>query len=374
MSRVRISSNWLPRRRRMSRNRTDLCAKSRQYSMKAVGARLLKSFRAGLLVRSSNSPCSLGNAGSLTAAMGCSVTAGFSFSRWNSTQLCQKYAGHLYRCRQRQSMTRDHELFIRWYDIAGNGAALRRDAWSVSGIRLRIDREAEPGQPRSDNGADRRRTLADPGSEDEPVDAAHHGGQLRHHARATQAEIVQSEPGPRILARQKLANVAAHARQTLQAALVIKELLNLLGRHVLVLEKIQNDARIQAPRPCPHGQAVEGGEPPACFDASAADERAHRAAVAEMGDDDPALGQCGVDFLQAPGNELVGDAMKAVAQHALAVQRLGYGQPLDEFVVAAMKAGIEYGDLRNIGQTLVDMLDRRQLARQMKRHERYDRT
>src|SRR5208283_6109480 len=110
-------------------------------------------------------------------------------------------------------MTRDHELLVRWYDIAGDGAALRRDAWSVSGIRLRIDREAEPGQPRSDNGADRRGTLADPGSEDEPIDAPHHRGQLRHHARATQAKGVQSKLGSWILAREKFANVAADARQ-----------------------------------------------------------------------------------------------------------------------------------------------------------------
>ena len=64
--------------------------------------------------------------------------------------------------------------------------------------------------------------------------------------------------------------------------------------------------------------------------------------------------------------------MKAIAQHALAVQRLRYRQPLDELVVAAMKPGIEHGDLGHIGQPLVDMLDRRQLARQMKRHERHD--
>ena len=93
-----------------------------------------------------------------------------------------------------------------------------------------------------------------------------------------------------------------------------------------------------------------------------------------MGDDHPAVGQGGIDLLQAPGDELVRDAVKAIAQNALAVQRLWYRQPLDELVVAAVKPGIEHGDLEHIGQLLMDKLDRCQFARQMKRHERHDRT
>jgi len=146
---------------------------------------------------------------------------------------------------------------------------------------------------------------------------------------------------------------------------VIKQLLDLLDRHALDLQEIENDARIQPPRPRPHRQAVEGGEAPAGFDAPAADQRAHRAAAAEMGNDDPAVGQCGIDLLQAPGDELVGDAVKAVAQNALAVQRLRYRQPLHELVVAAMKPGIEHGDLAHTGQPLVNEFDRCELARQM---------
>src|SRR5271165_2510650 len=230
-------------------------------------------------------------------------------------------------------MTGDHELLVRWYDIAGNAAAARGDAWPVSGIGLRVDRDAQPRRPRSDIRAQRRRMLADPGGEDEPIEAPHHRRQLRHHARATQAKGVQSEPGPRILTRQKLANVAADARQALQAALVIEEVLHLLDRHALDLQKIENHTRIQAPRPRPHRQTIQGGKAPARFDAPAAGERAHGAAAAEMRDDDPAIGQCGIDFLQAPGDELVRDAMKAIAQHALAVQRLWYRQPLDDLVV-----------------------------------------
>src|SRR5208282_1293766 len=123
-----------------------------------------------------------------------------------------------------------------------------------------------------------------------------------------------SELGSWILARQKLTNVAADARYALQAALVVEQVLDLLYRHVLDLQKIENHTRIEAPRPRSHHQAVEGGEAPARFDAPATGEGAHGAAATEMGDDDPAVGQCGIDLLQAPGDELVGDAMKTIAQ------------------------------------------------------------
>ena len=65
--------------------------------------------------------------------------------------------------------------------------------------------------------------------------------------------------------------------------------------------------------------------------------------------------------------------MITIVQDALTVQRLWNGQTLHELVVAAMKPGVEYGDLGQIRHPLVDQLDGRQLARQMQRHQRHER-
>ena len=92
-----------------------------------------------------------------------------------------------------------------------------------------------------------------------------------------------------------------------------------------------------------------------------------------MSDNDPPVGDVGRGSGQALCDVLVGDAVVAVAAQAFPVIRIGQRQPLDDFVVPPVKAGIEDRDLRQIGQTRANRFDRRQLGRQVQRHHRHQR-
>ena len=83
------------------------------------------------------------------------------------------------------------------------------------------------------------------------------------------------------------------------------------------------------------------------LDAAAVEQRAHRGAAAEMGDDHPAARRSpGATVGEAAGDVLVGEAVEAVAADALVVEGARQGVAVGCAAVAAVEGGVEAGDLR----------------------------
>src|ERR1700744_5910743 len=102
-------------------------------------------------------------------------------------------------------------------------------------------------------------------------------------------------------------------------------------------------------------------------------DRAHRGAIAEMGDDHVLSRDLWRYRAQLSGDELVGEAMKAIATHALVVigarQRVGV---VDERM-AAVESGVEARDLRRGRESLHRRFDAGDIMRLVERRERDER-
>ncbi len=183
-------------------------------------------------------------------------------------------------------------------------------------------------------------------------------------------EVVDRKGSARVIARLKLPHVVADARQTLEAAFAIEEILDVGRRHAFFGNQIEHDARIDLAGPRAHRQPVERGEPHGALDAAAAVERAHRGAAAEMGDDHPLRRNVRRDFRQDARDIFVGQTVEAVAPDAFGIETLRDRVMIGQRAMAAMKGGVEAGDLRQIRETGQDRTDRRQIVRLMKRRQR----
>ena len=75
-------------------------------------------------------------------------------------------------------------------------------------------------------------------------------------------------------------------------------------------------------------------------------DRAHGGAAAEMGDDHAALGNVGRHLRQPARDVFVGQAVKAVAAHALLVEAARERVAVGNLGMAAVEGGVEAGDLR----------------------------
>ena len=117
----------------------------------------------------------------------------------------------------------------------------------------------------------------------------------------------------------ELAHVLGDARHALEAGFLVEEVGDLLGAHLLLGHQIEQHARIELAAARAHRQAVERGEAHGRGDRAAVLDRAHRGAVAEMGDDHVLARDLGRDLLQRARDVFVGQAVESVAAHALVV-------------------------------------------------------
>ena len=143
--------------------------------------------------------------------------------------------------------------------------------------------------------------------------------------------------------------------------------------HAPLLDQVQHDARVELARPRAHRQAVERGEAHRALDAAPLAQRAHRGAAAEMGDDHPAAGDVGRDRAQPLGDVFVGEAVEAVAAHALVVERARQRVAVGVRRMAAVEGGVEAGDLRHVRVDLLREPDRREVVRLVQRRQRRER-
>ena len=98
--------------------------------------------------------------------------------------------------------------------------------------------------------------------------------------------------------------------------------------------------------------------------------RAHAGAVAQMGDDHPAVRTRAKMIRQDAGDVVVGQAVESVADDAFVGQSARQGEQFGQPVLAAVKAGVETGDLLQSGLPFRDSADRGKIVRLVQRRKR----
>src|SRR5215467_11070633 len=183
-------------------------------------------------------------------------------------------------------MARYHEFFVGRKDVAFDQRIRLGNAWPALSIPHLIDFYAKPLEPAQHRLANGSGILADARREHETIKTAH--GSCKHSGKEADAidEILQRQCRPRTGARKQVSDVVADARQTLQSAVMVEKRLDGVRLHVLFVEEIEHHTRVQLPRSRPHRQSIEGGKPHRALNALAGNDRAHRCAAAQMGDDD----------------------------------------------------------------------------------------
>ena len=210
--------------------------------------------------------------------------------------------------------------------------------------------ETQPAAGVQDAGADRDAVLADAGGEDQTVNAAHADRQRAGGAGGVIDKVFHGQLRQRRVACQQSRGCRWTGPTSFQAAFVVQEMLDAIDRPALLLLQPQDDAGVQRAGACAHRQAVERGEAHGGIDAAPIDHGAHRGAGAKMGDDNLAGGDFGRLGFHRTGDIGVGQAVKAVAPHAFLIQRVRDGEAVRHGRMAAMKGGIEAGDMRHAGK------------------------
>ena len=136
---------------------------------------------------------------------------------------------------------------------------------------------------------------------------------------------------------------------------MVEEALDPRRVEALGLQQVEDDAGVELAGAGAHRQAVDGGEAHRAVDAAPVMEGAQRGAGAQMADHHPALRQSWVDLAQPVGDVLVGQAVKAVAAHALLVPAVRDREPVGDLGMAAMERGVEARDLGHLRPPRADL-------------------
>src|SRR6185369_4729501 len=128
------------------------------------------------------------------------------------------------------------------------------------GVRSLVELDSEPCGRLDHAPTNLVGVLADSGGKHQRIEAAEHCGHSANLLGRTVDEVVHGETGRRLSASEQVPHVVAEAGDSEQTALLIKNLLDLLGREAQMLEQIQHNARVERPRPGAHAQAIKGRE------------------------------------------------------------------------------------------------------------------
>src|SRR3546814_19411737 len=103
-------------------------------------------------------------------------------------------------------MVGNHPLRVGWKDEDFHAALPAGDAKGIGGIRIVIDRQPQPTEPLTNTPADLRVVLADPGGEDDTINAAERCGK-----RAELTGRAPDQPPDRLLRlRSRITRQVAH--------------------------------------------------------------------------------------------------------------------------------------------------------------------
>src|SRR6266480_3762598 len=127
-------------------------------------------------------------------------------------------------------MSGNHQLFIGGYDVESNTATLGYQR-PLREVGIRVEGCAEPAELVRDQGPNHWRVLANPASEYERIESTQCGRQHPGVQAHPVGEIFYGKGRTGVGAGLQLAHVIAEARQALQPAIAIEEILNLRGGH-----------------------------------------------------------------------------------------------------------------------------------------------
>src|SRR3546814_8903691 len=160
---------------------------------------------------------------------------------------------------------------------------------------------------------DLRVVLADPGGEDDTINAAERCGERAEFADSPPDEKLDSLLGLPVRVCRQDTNVTGYASNTKQAGFPVEQVVELVRAHAQMRLKVKHDARIDRPETRSHHQSIEGREPHGRVDALPVRHRAQARAVSEMRRDHPPTGKRPVAGSQLPGDIFVGQSMKSIA-------------------------------------------------------------
>jgi hypothetical protein len=140
-----------------------------------------------------------------------------------------------------------------------------------------------------------------------------------------------------------------------------------------LLREFEQHAGIDGAAACRHHQAVQRAEAGGGLDAAAVEKGAQAGAGAEMRHDDAPLRPLRRDLGQLAGDELVGQAVEAVAPDDVPRHRVRQRDQLRQRGHVVMKPGVEAGHLRQGRARGENRTDRRQVHRHVQRVERGER-
>src|SRR3546814_17684501 len=114
-------------------------------------------------------------------------------------------------------MVGNHPLRVGWKDEDFHAALPAGDAKGIGGIRIVIDRQPQPTEPLTNTPADLRVVLADPGGEDDTINAAERCGKRAELTGRAPDNKIDSLLGLRARLSRPGAHVAGYARPAKQA-------------------------------------------------------------------------------------------------------------------------------------------------------------
>jgi len=138
-----------------------------------------------------------------------------------------------------------------------------------------------------------------------------------------------------------------------------------------LLQQVQQHAGIQRAAARTHHQAVQRGKAHGGGHAHPALRGAQAGAVAQVGHDHAAAPAHGLR-VQHRHDVLVGQAMEAVAAHALLAQRTRQREGVVHLGHVGVEGGVETGHLRQLGESSAELADARQVVRLVQRRERIE--
>src|SRR5215831_16137466 len=124
---------------------------------------------------------------------------------------------------QRPGMAGNHQILVGLYHVSGDAAVRRADALLLVPVGRFVQFQSEPSAGTTDGAAHRRRILADPGGEYDPVEAAERRRKRGNVTGDTVAEHLDCKARTRILARQELAEVRGNAGEPEHPGAAIEE-------------------------------------------------------------------------------------------------------------------------------------------------------
>jgi hypothetical protein len=210
--------------------------------------------------------------------------------------------------------------------------------------------------------------FADAAGEDHRIQPAGRCRERAEFAHDAVAEELDRFLGFGLVAGDQRAHVLRDAGDAEQSGFLVEQMRHFLHAEALAVHDVQDQARIDRAAARAHDEAVERREAERRGDALAIDHRRHAGAIAQMADDDAAVGLLAV-LRQHAGDVLVRNAVEAVALRAFFGVLARQAVHLRDFRLRAVESGVEARDLRHAGEYFLDGVDAVQVVRLVQRRE-----